>query len=275
MTARTPTVVRRMARTVTTEADRASAASLGPERASSRSAYSRLPLGTKILIPFFAMTLCTALVAGIFFTSIEVAKDRAVQADAGKATAVMVRGALVPMPDDPSSIRAFLRSVVGAYPKVAALCVLTADHGNPLGPLVVYASAGEATGCDASSPLVPVLGTPGVVSGPRQTTAGAVGESVAGASLSSFGETAVVVVQVRLTPTADLAVPLFRDSAAAGILLGVVQTLLVYSVLKTWALRPLRQLRLKASATARAARPIGIDRFTAAILAGGGVHHLL
>jgi hypothetical protein len=222
------------------------------------SAWGRLPLGAKILLPFFAMTLGTAIAAGAFFTSAEVAKDRVIQANEGKAVAVMVKGALVPIPDDPSSVGALLRSVSLAYSNVAAVCVLTVNHSDPLGPLVVYASSGPAAACDASSPLAPGLGIRGVVSGLRQTAAGSVEETVTQASFSSVGQAAVVVVQVRLTPVATLGLPLFEQAAGAGLLLGVVQTAVVYSVLSTWALRPLKQLRLRASAATRTARPESI-----------------
>src|SRR5258707_8294851 len=107
-----------------------------------RSAWARLPLSAKILLPLFAMTLATTLGSAVFFTSSEVDKDRLTQAAEGKAVALFVRGALVAVPDDPSTLAAFLRTVDVAYSNVAALCVLTVNPHDPLGPLRVYASAG-------------------------------------------------------------------------------------------------------------------------------------
>jgi signal transduction histidine kinase len=258
VTAAASTLIGRMSTTIGTKAGGDPAPVQASGRDSSSSPWARLPLGAKILLPVFAMTLVTALAAGAFFTSAEVVKDRVLQADEGKAIAVMVKGALVPVPDDPSSTAALLRGVSAAYANVAALCVLAVNHDDPLGPLVVYASSGPAAACDAGSPLAPGLGIRGVISGLRQTATGSVEETVTQASFSSIGQAAVIVVQVRLTPFADLAVPLFEKAAGTGLLLSVVQTWVVYGVLSFWALRPLKQLRLRASAAARTARPEGI-----------------
>jgi len=263
-----------MSRKVVQQAGGAPARTPASERDSSGSAWRRLPLGAKILLPIFALTLCTALGAALFFTPQLVAQDRAVQAGEGKAVAIAVQGALAAMPDDPSSIGEFLRHVDLAYQNVAALCVLTVNPSDPLGPLVVYSSGGLRTTCDPGSPLLRGVDAAGVASGLRQTAAGQVEEIAVAASLSGYGGGAVVEVQVRLTPVAELAVPLFGQAAAAGILLAVFQTGVVFSVLWISALRPLKQLRMKASAAALSARHSSPDAIAAPNRSGDEIHDL-
>jgi signal transduction histidine kinase len=225
----------------------------------SGSQWTRLPLSAKILLPMFAMTFATALGVAAFFTSAEVDKDRLTQAAEGKAIALFVRGALVAVPDDPSTLAAFLHSVNVAYTNVASLCVLTVNPNDPLGPLRVYASAGPPAACDSGSPLVPGLGAAGVASGPRQTAAGYVEESTVTAAFSGVGQAAVVEVQVRLTPVVQVALPVFEKTASTAFALGLAQTAAVFGILWISALRPLRRLGLKASAAAHEARPSNLE----------------
>jgi signal transduction histidine kinase len=229
--------------------------SSAPSSTSPRSAWGRLPIVAKVLFPIFAMTLCIGLGAAVFFTGQQVDQDRINQASEGRAIAIFARGALIALPDDPASVGAFLRNASVAYGNVAALCVLKVNPIDPLGPLVVYASAGPPSACDSGSPLAPGVGIPGVVSAARQTPAGRVEETAVAAAFSGLGEGVVVMVQVRLTPVVEVALPMFGKVAGTALLLAVFQTALVFGVLWTWTLRPLKRLRLKASAAARSARP--------------------
>ncbi len=227
-----------MGRKVVEEGTPALARATASPDSPTRSAWARLPLSAKILLPLFAMTLATTLGSAVFFTSSEVDKDRLTQAAEGKAVALFVRGALVAVPDDPS---------------------LTVNPDDPLGPLRVYASAGPPAACDSRSPLVPGLGVEGVVSGRRHTAAGSVEESAVTAAFSGVGQAAVVEVQVRLTPVAEVALPVFEKAALTAFALGLAQTAVVFAILWAWALRPLQRLELKASAAARTARPSKVD----------------
>jgi len=124
---------------------------------------------------------------------------------------------------------------------------------------MVYASAGPPAACDSGSPLVPGLGVGGVVSGHRQTAAGSVEESAVTAAFSGIGQAAVVEVQVRVTPVAEVALPVFEKAASTAFALGLAQTAIVFAILWAWALRPLHRLGLKASAAANRARPSKLD----------------
>ena len=159
------------------------------------------------------------------------------------------------MPDEPSNVAAFLRHVDAANDRVGAICVLIANPNDPLGPLLVYASSGPALACDGNSTLVPGQGGQQVLSEFTKTTAGSVMETEVAASLSGYGRGVIVEVQVLVTPLFDVALPMFEKVAGTALLLAVFQTALVFGVLWISALRPLKSLRLKASAAARSARP--------------------
>ncbi len=241
---------------------------------SSRTAWGRLPMVAKILSPIFAMTLCIGLGAALFFTGQQVDQDRINQAAEGRAIAILARGALEALPDNPSRVEVFLRSAGAAYSNVGAVCVLRVNPFDPVGPLAVYASAGLSSTCDLRSRLIPVLGTPGVTSALRQAPGGQVEESTLAALFPGLGETVVVEVQVRLTPVAEVALPMFGKVGGTGLLLAVFQTALVFAVLWIWALRPLKQLRLKASAAARSARPSSPDAVVLPNRSGDEIHDL-
>ena len=70
-----------------------------------------------------------------------------------------------------------LRHVNLAYSDVAAICVLTANPSDPLGPLTVLAASEPLTACDPGSPLTPGLGIQGLRSMTRQTPAGQMEET--------------------------------------------------------------------------------------------------
>jgi len=227
----------------------------GEDRRSSVS--RRLPLGVKILVPIFAVTLVTALGSAVFFTFAAVETDRAARATEGREVAMVVQGALDGSDDsrDTTGLVDFLRHVNLAYPNVAAICVLQANPVDPLGPLIVYSSSEPAAACDPGSPLTPDLGIRGISSMTRETPAGSMEETAVSAGLSSTGQGAVVQVLVRRSSVSALAAPTFAGAAEAGLILAVIQTLIVYSVLWASALRPLKRLRLAASAAAHAAQP--------------------
>jgi signal transduction histidine kinase len=216
-----------------------------------------LPLGAKILLPIFAITLAMALGSSLFFTYQSVDLDRKSQAQEGTAVALVVQGALEAnkATQDPSSTVDLLRHVNLAYPNVAAICVLQANAADPLGPLVVFASSGPASACDPGSPLTPGLGIRGITSLTRQTAAGQMEETAVPAGLSSTGQGAVVEVLVHLTPVVDLAWPTLTKAAGAGLVLAALLTGIVFSILWFSALRPLQRLRIAASAAALDARP--------------------
>ena len=228
----------------------------GEHRPARSSPWARLPLGAKILLPIFAMTVVAGVASAAFFTYQAVGQDRVARAAEGRTVAIVVQGALEAQEtDDPIRLGDFLRKVDAAYPEVTAVCVLQANARDPLGPLVVYASSRQPATCDPASPLTPDLGVEGLPSMTRQTAAGQVEETAAAAGLSSTGQGAVVEVLVRLTPVATLAVPTFSKAAVAGLLMAGLQVGLVFMVLWFSALRPLKRLRLAASAAARAAQP--------------------
>ncbi len=228
----------------------------GERRPGRSSPWARLPLGAKILLPIFAMTVVVSVASAAFFTYQAVEQDRVARAAEGRTVAIVIQGALEAQEtDDPIRLGDFLRKVDAAYPEVTALCVLQANARDPLGPLVVHASSRPPATCDPASPLTPDLGVQGLPSMTRQTAAGQVEETAAAVGLSSTGQGAVVEVLVRLTPVAALAVPTFSKTAVAGLLMAGLQVGLVFMVLWFSALRPLKRLRLAASAAARAAQP--------------------
>lgn len=255
MTLPTPKFVRRMSRKVVKKDKGAPPAGPTPGRRSPASAWVRLPLVAKVLIPIFAMTLSIGLAAAVFFSGEQVTADRVTQAGQGKTIAVVIQGALVAMADEPSNVAAFLRHVHEANPRVGAICVLIANPNDPLGPLLVYASSGPALACEGSSTLVPGLGGQQVFSEFAKTSAGSVMETEVATSLSSYGRGVIIEVQVLVTPLAEVAIPMFEKVAGTALLLAVFQTALVFGVLWVSALRPLKSLRLKASAATRSARP--------------------
>ncbi len=221
------------------------------------SAWRRLPLGAKVVLPIFAVTLVISMASAVVFSFQAVEKDRLAQAAEGRALAIVVQGGLEANQEtgDPSSLVDFLRRVSLAYPNVAAICVLRADPADPLGLLVVFAASEPLTRCDPASPLTPGLGILGIESLTRQTPAGQMEETAVAAGLSTTGQGAVVEVLVRLTPVADLAVPTFANAAIAGLVLALLLTGIVYSILWFSALSPLKRLRTAASAAAHAAQP--------------------
>ena len=219
--------------------------------------WEKLPLVAKFLLPIFAMTLLAGVGSAAFFTNQAVGQDRDLRAAEGRAVALVVQSALEAQEtDNPASLGDFLRRVKRAYPGISAICVLQANATDPLGPLVVYASGQAPKLCDPASPLAPDLGIQGIPSIARQTPGGWVEETATSAGLSSSGQGAVVEVLVPLTPYAALAGPTFSKAAGAGLMLAILQTCLVYLVLWFSALRPLKRLRLAASAAAAAANPI-------------------
>jgi signal transduction histidine kinase len=248
----------------------------GPKarRNPSLSPLGRLPLVAKILSPIFAMTLCIGLGAAIFFTGQQVEADRVNQAAEGRAIAVLARGALEAMPDDPARVEVFLRSADVAYRNVGAICVLKINQSDLTGPLLVYASSGPSSNCDLNPRLIPGPARPDAVSALRQVPSGQVEETTIGALFPGLGELVVVEVQVRLTPYVDVALPMYEKVGGTGLLLAVFQTGLVFVVLWIWALRPLKNLRLKASATTRGARPSSLDGSAAPDRSGDEIHDL-
>jgi signal transduction histidine kinase len=99
-------------------------------------------------------------------------------------------------------------------------------------------------------------------------------ETSASAMFSALGQVVVVDVQVRLTPFVDVALPMYGKVGGTGLLLAVFQTGLVFVVLWIWALRPLKNLRLKASATTRGARSASLDGSAAPNRSGDEIHDL-
>jgi signal transduction histidine kinase len=224
--------------------------------------WGRLPLGAKILAPIFTITLLIALGTAVFFTFQQVDQDRVARDSEGRAVAIVVQGSVEDNVNaqDASSLVDLLRHINSAYPDVAAICVLTANPADPLGPLVVFAASEPLTSCDLASPLAPGLGIRSVPSIARDTAAGRMEETAAGTGLSSNGQSAVVEVLVPITPFATLALTTLTKSVGAGLLLALIQTGIVFLVLWFSALRPLKRLRLAALAAARAARPSTADQ---------------
>ena len=246
-------------------------------RASRRtSLWGRLPLGAKILLPIFAITFVTALGSAVLFTSQQIDQDRVAQAATGRAVALVVQGALeaTTQTEDPSRVMDYLRRVNLAYPSVAAICILEASPADPLGPLVVFAASEPAIACDPNSPLTPGLGIGGITSLTRQTPAGPMEETAAPAGLSATGRSSVVQVLVRLTPVNVLAFQIFTKSVGAGFLLAFAQIAIVFTILWFSALRPLKRLRLAASAAARAAQPSTGDLSEAPLRSGDEIDDL-
>jgi signal transduction histidine kinase len=225
------------------------------------SAWRRLPLGAKILIPIFVITLVTTFSSAAFFGFQQVDVERAAKAAEGKAVAVVVQGALEASREsqDPSTLGDFLRHIDLAYPDVAAICVLQANPADPLGPLVVFTSTNAATICDPASPLTPGLGVNGVKSRTLTTAAGPMVETAIGAGLGNTGKSVVVQVMVRRTSVMDVVVPTFIKAALAGLLLDVLLSGIVFAILWFSALRPLQRLRIAASGAAQAAQPSSRD----------------
>ena len=219
--------------------------------------WGRLPLGAKILAPIFAITLSMALGSAVFFTFQQVDQDRVARDSEGRTVAIVVEGTLHdnPQAEDPSRLVDLLRHINLAYPDVAAICVLTANPADPLGPLVVFAASQPLTTCDPASPLTPGLGIRGIRSTTRQTAEGPMEETATGAGITSVGQSAMVEVLVPITPFSVLAMQTLSKSAGAGLLLAVFQTGVVFTVLWFSALSPLKRLRLAAQAAARAAQP--------------------
>jgi len=122
--------------------------------------------------------------------------------------------------------------------------------------------------------LIPGPARPDAVSALRQVPSGQVEETTIGALFPGLGELVVVEVQVRLTPYVDVALPMYEKVGGTGLLLAVFQTGLVFVVLWIWALRPLKNLRLKASATTRGARPSSLDGSAAPDRSGDEIHDL-
>ena len=221
------------------------------------SLWGRLPLGAKILLPIFVVTLLITLGSAAFFTYQLVDADRVARDSEGKTVAIVVQGTLQSNVEaqDPSSLVDLLRHINLAYPDVAAICVLTANPADPLGPLVVFAASEPLTKCDPGSPLTPGLGVDGIRSATRDTAVGRMEETVTGAGITNAGRSAVVEVLVPITPFATLALPTFVKAASAGLLLALLLTGIVFSILWFSALRPLKRLRFAASAAALAAQP--------------------
>jgi signal transduction histidine kinase len=238
--------------------------------------WGRLPLGAKILLPIFGITLLITLGSAVFFTFQQVDQDRVARDSEGRAVAIVVQGALEDnsKTEDPTSLVDVLHHVNFAYPDVAAICVLTLNPFDPLGPLSVFAASEPLTTCDPASPLTPRLGISGVHSRTRDTRAGRMEETAIDAGPTSNGQGAVVEVLVRITPFADLAVPTFAKAAGAGLLSAISQTGIVFLVLWFSALRPLKRLRLAALAAARAAQPSTSDPTAAPIGSGDEIDEL-
>ena len=223
------------------------------------STWRRLPLAPKILLPIFTLTVVAVLAAALYFAYTSVGDDRLLKAAEGKAVATVVSGALERPNQDSSSFTDFLRQVNIGHRDVAAICVLQANPSDPAAPLIVYASS-QSAACDPESPLIQGLSFPGPHHMTRRLPAGNMEETALAARLSSTGQSGVVEVLVRFTPVADLAWLTFSRAAAAGLMLAVFQTGLVYLVLWFSALRPLTRLRLAALAAARAARPVDLGK---------------
>ena len=238
--------------------------------------WGRLPLGAKILAPIFAITLLMALGSAVFFTFQQVDQDRVARDSEGRTVAIVVEGTLHDnaQAQDPSNLVDLLRHINLAYPDVAAICVLTANAADPLGPLVVFAASEPLTTCDPDSPLTPGLGIAGIRSTTRQTAAGRMEETATGAGITSVGQSAMVEVLVPITPFSDVAMQIFTKSAVSGLLLALFQTGVVFTVLWFSALRPLKRLRLAALAAARAAQPSTSDPTTAPIGSGDEIDEL-
>jgi signal transduction histidine kinase len=238
------------------------------------STWTRLPLAPKILLPIFMLTVVAVLAAALFFAYLSIGKDRLLKADQGKAVATVVGGALAAPNQDSSSFTDYLYQVSIGHPDVAAICVLQANPTDPTAPLIVYASSRSAAACDLASPLTRDLSIQGAHHLTRQLPAGNLEETALVARLSSTGQSGVVQVLVPLTPVADLAWLTFSRAGAAGLMLAVFQTALVYLVLWFSALRALRRLRLAALAAARAARPADHADGPAADREGDEIHEL-
>ena len=221
------------------------------------SVWGRLPLGVKILLPIFVITLSITLGSAAFFTYQLVDADRVARDSEGRTLAIVVQGTLQSNVEaqDPSSLVDLLRHINLAYPDVAAICVLTANAADPLGPLVVFAASAPLTACDPDSPLTPGVGVTGIRSMTRHTAAGSMEETVTGAGITSAGRSAVIEVLVPSTPFSVLALPTWTNASEAGLLLALLLTGIVFWILWFSALRPLKRLRIAASAAALAARP--------------------
>jgi signal transduction histidine kinase len=221
------------------------------------SLWRRLPLGAKILLPIFAIILLITLASAVFFTYQLIDADRVARDSEGRTVAIVVQGTLQSnaQAQDPSNLVDLLHHINLAYPRVAAICVLTANPSDPLGPLVVFAASEPLTACDPGSPLTPGLGVDGVRSLSRRTAAGSMEETVTGGGITNVGRSAVIEVLVPNTPFATLALPILIQASAAGLILAIVLTGIVFLVLWFSALRPLNRLRLAALAAARAAAP--------------------
>ena len=207
-------------------------------------------MGVKILLPIFAITLLIALASAVFFTYQLIGVDRQLKDRQGRTVAIVVQGTLQSnaQAQDPSSLVDLLHHINLAYPDVAAICVLTANPADPLGPLVVFAASEAKTTCDPASPLTPGLGVNGIHSLTRQTAAGSMEETVTQSGITSVGRSAVIEVLVPNTPFATLAVPILENASVAGLLLAGILTGIVFLVLWFSALRPLNRLRLAALA---------------------------
>jgi len=151
------------------------------------SLWRRLPLGAKILLPIFAITLLITLASAVFFTYQLIDADRVARDSEGRTVAIVVQGTLQSnaQAQDPSNLVDLLHHINLAHPRVAAICVLTANPSDPLGPLVVFAASEPLTACDPGSPLTPGLGVDGVRSLSRKTAAGSMEESVTGGGITN------------------------------------------------------------------------------------------
>jgi signal transduction histidine kinase len=238
--------------------------------------WRRLPLGVKILLPIFAITLVITLGSAVFFTYQLIDADRVARDSEGRTVAIVVQGTLQSnaQAQDPSSLVDLLHHINLAYPDVAAICVLTANPADPLGPLVVFAASEPLTACDPASPLTRGLGVSGIQSLTRHAVAFSLEETVTGAGITGVGRSAVIEVLVPNTPFATLAVPILEKASAAGLLLAGILTGIVFLVLWFSALRPLNRLRLAALAAARAAQPSTHDSVVADIGSGDEIEEL-
>jgi hypothetical protein len=72
--------------------------------AGATSAWDRLPLVGKTLLPISALTLSVVLMVAVFFTSTEITKDRVTQAVEGRAIAITLKAlSRRPLPTRPPS----------------------------------------------------------------------------------------------------------------------------------------------------------------------------
>jgi signal transduction histidine kinase len=239
------------------------------------SALRRLPLGAKILLPIFAVTLLISMGSAALYSYQAIDKDRIAQNAKGREVALVVKGVLESNNDsaDPSTVGDFLRRVNLAYPDVTAICVLQANPADPLGPLVVFAATEPVTACDPGSPLTPAVGILGVPSRTRQPP-GQVEETAVSAGLSRTGHSAVVQVLTRPTPVGDIVGPTFANAAEAGLLLALMLTGILYAILWFSALSPLKKLRVAALVAARAAQPSSRDLSAEPIRSGDEIEDL-